>query len=168
MATHSSILAWKIPWTEEPGVSEWWDLKWFSFLLSYLYVSNLVKISYIPFVVLINNDDNKEQGDESLKAPGLPGSWAQSPQSLQSMGLQRVGYNWVSAHVHTQTHTHTLRHLGRGKNLKEGMETKFQGSGNQGSCMEDRKSCCLTGETKLGWQATLPHEVSLGIQWVLA
>ena len=22
MATHSSILAWKIPWTEEPGVSQ--------------------------------------------------------------------------------------------------------------------------------------------------
>ena len=23
MATHSSILAWKIPWTEEPGHSPW-------------------------------------------------------------------------------------------------------------------------------------------------
>ena len=23
MATHSSILAWKIPWTEEPGYSLW-------------------------------------------------------------------------------------------------------------------------------------------------
>ena len=23
MATHSSILAWKIPWTEEPGGSPW-------------------------------------------------------------------------------------------------------------------------------------------------
>ena len=23
MATHSSILAWKIPWTEEPGCSPW-------------------------------------------------------------------------------------------------------------------------------------------------
>ena len=23
MATHSSILAWKIPWTEEPGYSPW-------------------------------------------------------------------------------------------------------------------------------------------------
>ena len=22
MATHSSILAWKIPWTEEPGIAE--------------------------------------------------------------------------------------------------------------------------------------------------
>ena len=23
MATHSSILAWEIPWTEEPGYSPW-------------------------------------------------------------------------------------------------------------------------------------------------
>ena len=24
MATHSSILAWRIPWTEEPGVTKSW------------------------------------------------------------------------------------------------------------------------------------------------
>ena len=40
MATHSSILAWKVPWAEEPG-------------------------------------------------------W------LQSMGLQRIGYNWMSEHTHS-------------------------------------------------------------------
>ena len=39
MATHSSVLAWKIPWTEEPG-------------------------------------------------------------GLQSMGLQRIGHDWVTEHVH--------------------------------------------------------------------
>ena len=27
MATHSSILAWKIPWTEEPGGLESWGHK---------------------------------------------------------------------------------------------------------------------------------------------
>ena len=27
MATHSSILAWRIPWTEEPGSYSSWDLK---------------------------------------------------------------------------------------------------------------------------------------------
>ena len=47
MATHSSILAWKIPWTEEPG-------------------------------------------------------------RLQSMGLQRVGYNGATSHSHSLTHTHSL------------------------------------------------------------
>ena len=38
MATHSSILAWRIPWTEEPGRlqpmrSQSWRLLWFSFSL---------------------------------------------------------------------------------------------------------------------------------------
>ena len=46
METHSSILAWRTPWTEEPG-------------------------------------------------------------RLQSMGLQRIGYNWATEHTHTHTHTHT-------------------------------------------------------------
>jgi len=27
MATHSSILAWRIPWTEEPGVYSPWGCK---------------------------------------------------------------------------------------------------------------------------------------------
>ena len=27
MATHSSILAWKIPWTEEPGGASLWGRK---------------------------------------------------------------------------------------------------------------------------------------------
>ena len=27
MATHSSILAWRIPWTEEPGWDSPWDCK---------------------------------------------------------------------------------------------------------------------------------------------
>ena len=27
MATHSSILAWEIPWTEEPGGLQSWDRK---------------------------------------------------------------------------------------------------------------------------------------------
>ena len=49
MATHSSILAWSIPWTEEPD-------------------------------------------------------------RLQSMGLKRVGHDWVAGHTHTHTHTHTHIH----------------------------------------------------------
>ena len=49
MATHSSILAWKIQWTEEPG-------------------------------------------------------------RLQSVGLQRVRYNWAHVHARAHTHTHTHTH----------------------------------------------------------
>ena len=33
MATHSSILAWKIPWTEEPGELQSWGQKRFRHVL---------------------------------------------------------------------------------------------------------------------------------------
>ena len=36
MATHSSILAWKIPWTEESGVPSPWGRK--EFLLMWLFL----------------------------------------------------------------------------------------------------------------------------------
>ena len=50
MATHSSILAWKSPWTEEPG-------------------------------------------------------------GLQSIGSQRVRYNWVAEHAHTQNNVNKFYFL---------------------------------------------------------
>ena len=28
MATHSSVLAWRIPWTEDPGGHPWGHKKW--------------------------------------------------------------------------------------------------------------------------------------------
>ena len=34
--------------------------------------------------------------------------WTEEPGGLQSMGLQRVGHDWVTnTHTHTHTHTHT-------------------------------------------------------------
>ena len=42
MATHSSILAWKIPWTEGPRVEKsWTQLSDFTFFLSLLFLSLL-------------------------------------------------------------------------------------------------------------------------------
>lgn len=56
----------------------------------------MVKISYIPFVVLINNDDNKEGGDESLKGSGymrreIPRPLKLGAKSLQPEGLGNSG-----------------------------------------------------------------------------
>ena len=35
--------------------------------------------------------------------------WTEEPGGLQSMGLQRVGQDWVTnTHTHTHTHTHTI------------------------------------------------------------
>ena len=50
MATHSSTLAWKIPWTEEPGRLQSWSRKeprlsdFAFFLFSLLYVPTLTSI----------------------------------------------------------------------------------------------------------------------------
>ena len=52
MATHSSILAWRIPWTEEPGrlqfirLQSWTQLKWHSM---HAYYITLYDILYLPF-----------------------------------------------------------------------------------------------------------------------
>ena len=66
MATHYSILAWRIPWTEEPGrlQSPW--------------------VGNIPL-------DKEMATHYSILAWRIP--WTEEPGGLQSMGLQRVEYN---------------------------------------------------------------------------
>ena len=60
MAIHSSILAWKIPWTEEPGglqskgsQSQTWQ-KWLS-MYAYIYMYVFISIYLYVFIYLINN-----------------------------------------------------------------------------------------------------------------
>ena len=58
MATHSSILAWKIPWTEEPGglqsmgSQSWTPLSNFTFAFR--------GIKYFVFIIFIQNVSNYE------------------------------------------------------------------------------------------------------------
>ena len=65
MATHSSILAWRIPWTEEPGrlqstglqrVGHEWATSPISYLilLNYIFISRIHK--WIAFIKYINKD----------------------------------------------------------------------------------------------------------------
>ena len=120
-ATHSSILVWKIPWTEEPGR-----------LLSK--GSQRIKLWYIPFIPWYisllafgvrqidswgfpGGSDSKESacnvGDLSLilglgrfpgEGKGYPLqyilAWSilqtEEPGKLLSMGLQTVGHDWVT------------------------------------------------------------------------
>ena len=44
----------------------------------------------------------------SILAWGIP--WTEEPVRLQSMGSQRVGYDWARVHTHTHTHTHSHTH----------------------------------------------------------
>ena len=76
MAIHSSILAWKIPWTEEPSGLQFMELQrvgcdWSSDVCS---------------------SDLKEMATHcSILAWKIP--WTEEPGRLQSMGLQRVTHD---------------------------------------------------------------------------
>ena len=81
MAPHSSTLAWKIPWTEEPGrLQSMGSLRvghdWSNFTFTF------------HFHVL-----QKEMATHSsVLAWRMPGT--REPGGLPSMGSHRVGYNW--------------------------------------------------------------------------
>ena len=71
MATHSSILAWEIPWTEEPG--------W----LLYGVTQSRTQLERLSMHALSNF------------------SWAEEHGGLQSMGSHRIGHDWRdSACIH--------------------------------------------------------------------
>ena len=77
MAPHSSILAWKIPWMEEPGGYNPWGLKaW-----------DLTECLHFHFHAL-----EKEMATHpSVLAWRIPGT--EEPGGLPSMGSHRVGHN---------------------------------------------------------------------------
>ena len=81
MATHSSTLAWKIPWMEEPGgLQSMWSLR-----VGHDWATSL---SLFTFHAL-----EKEMATHSsvltLRIPGMG-----EPGGLPSMGSHRVGHDW--------------------------------------------------------------------------
>ena len=67
MATHSSTLAWKIPWREEPG------LKDFTFTFHFH---------------VLEKEKATHSSDLAWRIPGMG-----EPRGLPSMGLHRVGHD---------------------------------------------------------------------------
>ena len=59
MATHSSTLAWKIPWTEEPGESDTTELLHFTECLLYF------QLSVIGIIILILKMGKETQRDHT-------------------------------------------------------------------------------------------------------
>ena len=99
MATHSSILAWRIPWTEEPGglqsmgsqrVGHDWATDLICSDLMYIYGKIPRRRRWQPTPVFLPG--------ESMDR----GAW----QAMYT-GLQRVGHDW-SDFAHTYTKTYTL------------------------------------------------------------
>ena len=87
MATHSSILAWKIPWTEEPDRLQSME----SQRVGHNWVTNTFTFKYFKYSeiwALMNKE-------ESILASKIPRT--EEPGGLQSMGLQRVGHDWATS-----------------------------------------------------------------------
>ena len=79
MATHSSTLAWKIPWMEEPGRLHY---------MGFLRVLHDFTFTFtFHFQAL-----EKEKAIHVVFAWRIP--WKGEPGELLSMGSQRVGHNW--------------------------------------------------------------------------
>ena len=83
-ATHSSILACKIPWTEEPGIRASLVVQW---------VKNPPAMQE-TWVRSLDWEDLLEKDmatHSSILACKIP--WTEEPGGLQSMGSQRVGHD---------------------------------------------------------------------------
>ena len=81
MAPHSSTLAWKIPWAEEPGrphavhgVAKGWT-----------------RLSDFTFTFHFHALEKEMATHSSTLAQKIP--WMEEPGGLQSMGSQRVGHD---------------------------------------------------------------------------
>ena len=80
MAPHSSTLAWKIPWTEEPGG-----------LQSMRSLKSQTQLSEFPFTFHFHALEREMATHSSVVAWRIPG--AGEPGELPSMGSHRVGHD---------------------------------------------------------------------------
>ena len=80
MATHSSTLAWKIPWTEEPGG-----------LPVYGVAQSWIRLSDFPFTFHFHALEKEMATDSSILAWSIPETG--EPGGLLSLGSHRVGYD---------------------------------------------------------------------------
>ena len=80
MATHSSILAWKIPWVEEPGR-----------LQSHGVAKSRTRLSDFTFTFHFDALEKEMATHSSVLAGRIPGTG--EPGGLQSLGSHRVGRN---------------------------------------------------------------------------
>ena len=119
MATHSSVLAWRIPGMREPGGlpstgsdrvgHDWRDLAAAVAAAASLVVQSVKNLPAVQEtgVQSLGWEDPLEKEmatHSSILAWKI--SWREEPGGLQSMGLQRVGHNWVTnTYLLTTCHT---------------------------------------------------------------
>ena len=78
MAPHSSTLAWKIPWTEEPG------------RLQSMGSKSRARLSNFTFTFHFHALEKEMATHSSTLAWKIP--WTEEPDRLQSTGLQKMFY----------------------------------------------------------------------------
>ena len=101
IATHSSILAWEIPWAEESGELQFMGLQGIGHDLMTSLVAQTVK--RLPAmqetrVWSLGREDPLEKEmatHSSTLAWRIP--WTEEPSGLQSMELQRVRHDWATS-----------------------------------------------------------------------
>ena len=97
MATHSSILAWKIPWMEEPGRLQSMGLQkgghdWATSLSLSIWMWKLdIKENWVPK----NVQSTTQLHSSHTLAWKIP--WTEEPARLQSMGPLRVRHEWATS-----------------------------------------------------------------------
>ena len=80
MAPHSSTLAWKIPWTEEPGG-----------LQSMRSLKSRTRLSDFTLAFHFHALEKEMATHSSIPVWRIP--WMEEPGRLQSMGSQRLGHD---------------------------------------------------------------------------
>ena len=80
MATHSSVLAWKVPWTEEPGR-----------LVVHGVATRRTRVSDFTFTMYFHALEEEMATHSSVLAWRIPGTG--EPGGLLSVGLHRVGHD---------------------------------------------------------------------------
>ena len=96
MAPHSSTLAWKIPWTEEPGR-----------LQSTGVAKSRTWLSDFTFTFHFHALEKEMATHSSVLAWRIPGT--REPGGLPSMGSHRVGQDWSDLAAAAAANTNRLR-----------------------------------------------------------
>ena len=84
MATHSSTLAWKIPWMEEPWVPT-------AMAVVHGVAKSWTRLSDFSFTFHFHTLEKEMETHSSVLAWRIPGTG--EPGGLLSMGLDRVGHD---------------------------------------------------------------------------
>ena len=93
MATHSSTLAWKIPWTEEPGRLQTMG----SWRVGHDWATDLIwsDLSNFTFTFHFHSLEKEMATHSSVLAWRIPRT--EEPGGLPSMGSHRVAHNWSNS-----------------------------------------------------------------------